>query len=368
MTKIRFGILLLTISLLFSCSKQEELISEPIRDAGSVERIIYLIGDGMGVAQINALMIARNNADLIFSKSKVSGYLTTNSSNNRITDSAAAGTALACGHKTNNGMLGQLPNGKKLKSILKYAQEKQWRTGLIVTCELTNATPAAFYSNVDSRTKEGIIADHLADSGINVIIGGGISNNGDALFLDSIRKKFSDKGYAALSDAAEIDLVDTENYTLFLKEKGCLPTIQSGRDMNLMTGITESVLNGFGNEPFFLMIEGSQIDMEAHSNNIKGVIGEMHDFENIVRVCYEYADRTPGTLVVVTADHETGGLSITNGSNDFLTITNVEFNFSSNYHTDVMVPIYAYGAGASAFSGIYDNTLVMQKMMALLGW
>ena len=322
----------------------------------------------MGPAQIYSLLIARNNNSLIFDKAHASGMITTYSANNSVTDSAAGGTALACGSKTNNYMLGIRPDGTHLKSLISYAQDNAWTTGLIVTCELTNATPAAFYAHTDSRDKRDEIANYLLDSNINIIIGGGIKDENDSEYMSTMLNCFSEKEYHILEDSHQISETDAEQFTLFMKNKGLLPTISQGRDKDLMPQITEDVLNKLGDKNFFLMIEGSQIDLRCHANDIHGLVGEMSDFENVVSKCFDFADKYPGTLVIVTADHETGGLTIVSGSNDFSPIDNIGFNFTTTGHTGTLVPIYTYGPYANRFIGTYDNTQIFYRLMDLLKW
>ena len=212
----------------------------------------------MGPAQIYSLLIARNNQPLIFDKAHTTGFMTTYSADNTITDSAAAGTALACGQKTNNTMLGILPDGTHLKSLISYAHDNEWKTGLIVTCDLTHATPAAFYAHVYDRYYNNEITDDLLKSGIDILIGGGINHIDDADYLSTIHQQFIEKGYDILNDAAQIKATESDKYTLFMADKGLLPTITQGRDELLMPNITEDVLNKLSDDNFFIMIEGSQ--------------------------------------------------------------------------------------------------------------
>lgn len=353
---------------LISCTT-DALTDLPEKQSGETEikRVIYMIGDGMGMNHVELLRLEQNRDELIFDKASGKGKITTFSANNKITDSAAAGTALACGQKTNNAMIGITPDGTPLASLLKLSKSYGWKTGIIVTCYLTHATPAAFYANSQSRDYDEVITRQLLKADIDVLVGGGINNSKDPAFLDTVRNVFSREDYLFTNDPSGLKNRYGKKTALSMTDRGFLPPVINGRDPGLMSSVTQDVLNNFGDDPFFLMIEGSQIDTQSHGNNIAGVIEEVADFERIARVCFDYADSHPGTLVVITADHETGGLTLPDQNSDKkLPASGIPYSFSTDYHTDAMVPVYAYGTRSQLFNGEYDNTVLFDKLKSLL--
>jgi alkaline phosphatase len=297
------------------------------------------------------------------------GLVTTYSANNRVTDSAASGTALACGVKTNNGRVGVDPEGNILINITERAREKGMATGIVVTKDITDATPAAFSVHVKSRKLPAQIAMEQMRSGIEILVGGGLNNfekrEDKANLSDSLRAR----GYKVVYSLDELLAVDQEKVAGLLAPVH-MKKAHEGRG-DFLSQATEHVLELLkksSNEGFFAMIEGSQIDGAGHANDAKGVLAEVLDFNKAIEAAYAFADRNPGTLVIVTADHETGGLTLPSGNEDFLlSDQGLKIIFSTGGHTAAMVPIYAYGAGSDVFSTIMDNTDVPKKLAALLG-
>jgi alkaline phosphatase len=329
---------------------------------GSVKNIILLIGDGMGVTQIYSAY-TYNKGYLNLFKSPYIGFSITYSADNYITDSGAGATAISTGKKTNNYSVGVDKQGKPLKTILESAEERGLATGLVVTCPVTHATPAAFIAHQVSRNEDVQIARDFIGSGIDLFIGGGKyhfeDTSGFYNYSDTLRKD----GYSIVYDLRSIDTESSKNTGCFVANLD-LPSFSEGRGDYLpeATKIALSKLKGNQNG-FFMMIEGSQIDWGGHANDIQYVISELLDFDKAVGESIKFADKNPGTLVIVTADHETGGLSITGGDINEGTVL---ANFSSLGHTAVMVPVFAYGTGAEAFAGIYENTEIYLKMMQAL--
>ncbi len=337
-----------------------------------VERIIYMIGDGMGIAHISATQIAQDYKPLAMERAEYVGLCKTYSANNRITDSAAAGTALATGYKTNNGMIGVTPDSLPHPSIREKAERAGMATGVVVTYPVTNATPAAFVAHVDNRHKEDEIATYYLSNELDVFMGGGskrFDQRADSLnFFDTLREN----GYTIATSLADIEEVNEEKVAV-LPTEDSMPSMLSGRG-NFLPEATAKALEILSNNAkadrtgFFLMVEGSQIDGKAHGHDLEGMIAEIRDFDAAVEVAFDYADEHPGTLVVVTADHETGGLTIVNGNRRFdLHDHQVDYSWTTGGHTGAMVPIFAYGTGAEHFSGVFENTDLPKIMCHLLG-
>ncbi|MBN2487103.1 MAG: alkaline phosphatase [Bacteroidales bacterium] len=325
-----------------------------------VKNIILLIGDGMGLAQVHAAMTL-SKSPLNLERAQFIGLSKTHSASNYITDSGAGGTALSTGKKTKNKRIALDTAGNKLKTIVEYAEENHKATGIVVTSSLTHATPASFVAHQKSRNMEVEIARDFVKTEVDVLIGGG-SKIFDSLKLSSV---FSEKGYQVCYHIDSIDIDNTGNIACFAAENH-MPPMSSGRADYLPRSVELALKKLTKNENgFFLMVEGSQIDWGGHGNDIEYVVSEVIDFDLAVGKAMDFADKNPGTLVIVTADHETGGLSITDGN---LSKNHVETYFTSTDHTGIMVPVYTYGTGAAAFSEIMQNTGIFDKMMLAFGF
>lgn len=343
----------------------------PTEKEPEVKNIIFMIGDGMGISHITATMIEQDFAPLALERAEYVGIQKTHSANNIITDSAAAGTALATGVKTTNGTIGQDPAMQSMENIREVAEGLGMATGVVVTYAVTHATPAAFVGHVESRHQHELIAEQFLDSDIDIFFGGGehyFSQRADSVDLVG---KLREKGYVMATSLEELADVHSGKVGVLAASKG-LPRMLKGRGNFLPEATTkalEILTANAKNEKsgFFLMVEGSQIDGEGHANNLEGIVAETLDFDAAVEIAFDYADTHPGTLVVVTADHETGGLTIINNNDRFDVAKNpISYEFSTRGHSGGMVPIFAYGAGADAFSRVLDNTDIPQIMKSLL--
>ena len=339
----------------------------------AVKNAIYMIGDGMGLSQVSMMMLENGYRPTAFDRSGNIALIKTYSANNRVTDSAAAGTALASGNKTDNGMLGMGPDGQVFKSIMERAKEEGYQTGLVVTVYLQHATPGAFFAHVPSRGDLDVISEQFVESGVDVALGGGKKflqegqKDGKPL-IDALKTK----DYRVVYDMNELNGVDRGKVVgLFADEY--MPTVMKGRDENYLCNATKKALEILSNNAagskkgFMVMIEGSQIDSEGHANNAEGILAETRDFERAVGAAMDFADTHPGTLVVVTADHETSGLSITSNKTDFtLSESGIGYQFGTTGHTGTLVPVYLYGACADRINGIMDNTDLPKEIAALM--
>ncbi len=320
-----------------------------------------MIGDGMATNQIYAALTA-NKGSLNIERCPYVGFAKTYSANNYITDSAAAGTAVACGEKTENGMVGVSPDDRRLKSMLEYAADKGLSTGVAVTCELTHATPAAFIAHVRNRSSMETIAVDYTLSKVNVCIGGGrkyFENRSDGKNLTDVMKS---KGFQVAYNMDEVKGITSGNLLALLADEAPEPYVIRGDMLPEAVSSAIRILNN-NEKGFFLMVEGSQIDWAASSNNHAYLLDEMMDFDRTVKVALDFAEQDGNTLVVITGDHETGGLCILNGS---IQTGDVKMIFASKGHTGVPVPVFTYGPGAASFSGIYENTMFLPKVLDLL--
>ena len=354
-------ILIIVGTFLVSCST---INKSARKNKPEIRNVILMIGDGMGLPDVYAAMTV-SDAPLNIERCSYIGLQKTLSSNNYITDSAAAGTALATGNKTRNGTIGMDAQGNRVKSILEIAEEHGLATGLVSTSSITHATPASFIAHQSSRgSYEDIAADFLKTD-IDVFIGGGtdhFARREDKLnLLDSL--KF--RGYEVDTTLALIlkstasklaGLTAPVHNPYRLKGRGDMLPASSGKAIEILKKNTKG---------FFLMIEGSQIDWAGHANAADTLVDETLDFDKAIGEVLNYAENDGHTLVIITADHETGGVTITGGDRE---TRKVKLSFSTKDHTAVMVPVYAYGPGSEKFTGIYDNTDIFKKIMAAFGF
>lgn len=324
--------------------------------------IILLIGDGMGLAHIYAGYTA-NKGYLNLFNMNVIGFSNTQSFSSYITDSAAGGTAISSGEKTNNGYIGLDAKKDTIQSVLHYAQLAKKRTGLISTSSITHATPAAFVAHVEDRAEYEEIALDFLSSNIDLFIGGGEKYFEERTDERNVSEELRLKGYTVKKEIGSITSDTPLPLAVLTSEAHNGKYLERG---DILPQATEKaiVLLSSSKKGFFLMVEGSQIDWGAHKNDVGYVIEEMLDFDRAIGKALEFARKDKNTLVIVTADHETGGMSIVDGN---LQLGSVTANFTTGQHTGIMVPVFAYGCGASEFGGVYENKDIFYKMMSALG-
>jgi alkaline phosphatase len=318
-----------------------------------VKNIILLIGDGNGLSQISAALLA-NGGQLSLSQLKSIGFLKTQAADDFVTDSAAAGTALATGIKTYNRAIGVDTAKKPIENIMELLHKKGFATACITTDVIIGATPAAFYSHQIDRNKDPEIAADLQKSNLNLFMGGGRTD-----FVN----EFSKTNFTILNALQEVAKSKKEQIGYFLSDNG-VPGVLAGRG-NWLAEATKSGLEFLSakNKPFFLMVEGAQIDHNGHANNLAGIVTEGIDFDRAITEAIKFADKTGNTLVIVTADHETSGFSIPQGS---LKEKRIEGDFTSSDHTATLVPIFSYGPHSDFFTGVYENNEVFYKILQAL--
>ncbi|SFD20109.1 alkaline phosphatase [Chitinophaga sp. CF118] len=324
----------------------------------AVNNVILLIGDGMGLTQIYAGFTG-NRGQLNLLQMINIGFSKTYSSDSYITDSAAGGTAMATGHKTNNRYIGVDATGVKLPAIPDVLEPSGIVSGLISCGDITDATPAAFYGHVSDRSGEDDIAKDFLSSPVKIMIGGGskhFNKRADSLNMPALLKE---KGYTFSTHFDDIDTIQSKKW-LLLPPSAELSML-NGRGEFLSRSLQKTIRT-LGNK-FFIMAEGAQIDYGGHVNNLPYVITEMMDFDKAIGEAMKFADEDGHTLVIVTADHETGGLSLLDGD---ISKGYADGNFSTNDHTSVMVPVFAYGPHSLEFRGVYENTEIFEKIVRLL--
>ena len=359
MKKVFF--LFLSLIFLVGCtSKGEQSNCSKTRKP---KNVIYLIGDGMGLNQLYAGMTA-NGGTLNIERCTHTGLAKTYSANSYITDSAAGGTALATGNKTNNGMIGMNADSVAVKSVLSDAEEAGMATGLVATVRITHATPASFYAHQISRNMYEEIAADMLTSGVDFFVGGGRKNfevRKDSLnYSDSLRNVDYNIVYSIDSVQAPVLLP----FGALCADSDMPQARERGNFLPQAVDLAIKSLDARA-DGFFLMVEGSQIDYQGHGNNTEGVVDEVLDFDRAIQVALDFAERDGETLVVITADHETGGMTIMNGSYADSTIV---AQFNTGGHTGTMVPIYSFGPCADQFTGIMENTDIPTRIKTALGF
>lgn len=338
-------------------------LPETVKFKKRPKNIILLIGDGMGVAQVYSALTA-NKGQLNLNYMKHIGFMQTQSADDYITDSAAAGTAIATGVRVNNGAIAIDQDGKVLKSILYISEDNNKATGLVSTSAITHATPASFVANQPDRGMYEDIAGDFLDSGIDLFIGGGKEHFTSREDGRNLLEELSQNNYRVFSSLEEAASVKTGPMAILTAAIHNEVYPERG---NLLPDATQKAIEVLqsNKEGFFLMVEGSQIDWGGHANNTTYIVHETLDFDRAVGKALTFAANNKKTLVIVTADHETGGMSIDNGD---ISKGTLSAKYTTDDHTGIMVPVFAYGPGAEAFIGIYKNTDLFVKMVEAFGF
>ncbi len=333
------------------------------KDAVAVapRNVILLIGDGMGLAQIHAGLMANHGALNIGNFSNI-GFSVTCAADAGNTDSAAGGTALATGHKTNNRFVGVDPAGNKLTNLVDTLAAGGRMSAIISSGDITDATPAAFYAHNSERSMSESIAADLRNSKAQILVGSrerSFSSAANAGLLADLRNQ----GFSVQHSLDAFETQKAGRQLVLLPDSATRPVAEGRGDM-LIRSLNKSINLLKGNKQgFFIMAEGAQIDYGGHANNLPYLVTEMHDFDKLVGEALKYADLNGETLVIVTADHETGGLSLLDADPAHGSITG---SFSTNDHTNIMVPVFAYGPGAQLFRGMYQNNEIFYKILNAL--
>jgi len=322
--------------------------------------VILMIGDGMGPEHVEAGRMFLGG-EIAFDRLPYQAEMTTFSANSSVTDSAAAGTAMATGRKVDNGVISRaIPgDGADLITALEIQQSFGKATGLVTTTTITHATPAVFAAHAASRNDTAEIAsDLLTQTRPNVLFGGG----GSGMTVDAA----ANAGYTVVQNRAQLDALNTQAETFVSGQFGntYLPYEYDGLgDLPHLSEMTDAALDILDNDPdgFFLMIEGGRIDHAGHVNDIERNVRETAQFSATVDLVLDWAAGRTDTLVIVTADHETGGMTVVADNGPGLA---PDVTWSTGNHTAANVPVYAYGDGAESVDdapgGVLDNTDIFE--------
>ena len=401
------SLILLAVTVLFiaSCGMQGEK---------KAKYVFYFIGDGMGFSHISlteGYLATKEgkigNNPLCFTQFPVMGMATSYSANKYITCSSAAGTALATGSKTNNGMLGTAPDSTNLTAISYKIHNAGFPVGVTTSVTIDHATPGSFYANSTARSDYYSISEQLATSGFEFFGGGGFYGAKDKRHQEkSLYAVAEENGYQfafGVEDYKVKKSSGAEKLILFqedeAKRDNDLPYVYDRVEGDLeLPQVVEAAVDFLNNEKgFFLMVEGGKIDWAAHSNDLQGTILELLDFDQAIQVAYKFYQQHPDeTLIVVTADHETGGVTLGRGkgyvydlsvvnegnsgaasgsdvssymqdiSKDSLSVV-AKIGWTTTSHTGGAVPVFAVGACSEMFAGRQDNTDVPKKICKAMG-
>jgi alkaline phosphatase len=380
--ELRYFWLLLNIVVMFGCGSDTV---EPVANSNT-NNIILFIGDGMGDAhRLAAKWVAVGETGAMsMDDMPISGLIKTGSANNPVTDSAAAATAMASGIKTHNGVIGLDANRNIVMTILEKAKSRGKMVGLVTTTQISHATPAAFAAHIANRNFMTDIAYQIMAAEIDVLLGGGedeflpttevgcfpeAGERIDGLNLINEALAF---GYTFVCDPTAFSAVDTTSTVRLLglfADEGMLRPISP-----TLTEMTQKAIDilSKSSKGFFLMVEGGQIDWASHSNDAENAISDTIELDKAVRVALDYAAVYEDTLVIVTADHETGGMSVSltaSGAPEedgpFAMPDGTEFyvNWSTTGHTSSDVPVTSKGPSSDMLNGIHENTYIFDVML-----
>ncbi len=329
--------------------------------------VILMIGDGMGISQLSSTYYFKEDMEEepAFSRFKYIGLARTSAGSDPVTQSPAAATAMSTGYKTYNTAVGVDMDTIVRENIVEFLSKKGYMTGVIATSPITDATPAGFYAHQPDRYMQREIAMDLVKSEIDFFAGGGVKYFMDTTGVDLFAENGIQVEFTRLKKIKKPQPGDRYGFLLAADR---MPAMFEGRKdfLSKSSSIAINFLST-GDHGYFLMIEGSQIDWAGHGNQVEYMITEMNDFEQTVKSVMDYAEADGNTLVIVTADHETGGFTLgAAGANGYdADYSVISPTFASTNHSAALVPVLAYGPGAENFIGIYENTEIFHKLVSL---
>jgi alkaline phosphatase len=341
------------------------------------KNVILLIADGTGLSQVSSAFYFKKTSPN-YARFKSIGLIKTSSSRELITDSAAGATAFSSGEKTYNGAVGVATDSTKLKTLVEIVSPQNVKTGLISTSSIQHATPASFYGHVLHRSQYEDITLDLVASDIDFFAGGGRKffnkRKDEKNLLSDLKVKGFEIDTTALGDFSQIKKQSKMGYLLAEEHMDAVAKTR-GDFLPKATALGIQFLNkDAAKAGFFMMVEGSQVDWGGHNNDANYLISELIDFDDAVGKALDFAEKDGNTLVIVTADHETGGFTLASTQkkkedgttySDYKEITGT---FSTGGHSATLIPVFAFGPGSEAFSGIYENTEIFHKIFEVTNW
>lgn len=349
----------ITICIIAMCSLMSAMAQVKVKN------IIFVVGDGTGVAQVYASVVQAGDKSA-FLRFPVSGFSRTYCLDRYTTDSGAGGTALMTGHKVNYHAIGEAPDGTDYPSFLELANVRQGKSsGFVVTSSVLDATPASTYAHVPDRNLMDSISIQMARCHHSIMIGGDyghflkVSRNDNNNPIDTLRAR----GYQVTFSMDSMRNSSNDKLVMLFGKDEYPPSAKKRN--GLLTDGVKKALDILGKDPdgFTLLVEGSQIDWACHNNDTPYLLEELAEFDSVLNYILDWAEKDGETLVIVTADHETGGVSLPGGDIEEGTS---KVNYSTQDHTGIMVPVFAYGPGCERFTGIMQNTDIFYKINDLL--
>jgi|26BtaG_2_1085354.scaffolds.fasta_scaffold00016_8 alkaline phosphatase len=325
------------------------------------KNIILLIGDGMGLSQVSTAIYYKDGVPN-FERFNTIGLSKTSSGSDLVTDSAAGATVFSAGVRTYNGAIGVSIDTIAVSTIVETLSKDGYSTGIVATSSIQHATPAAFYAHVKHRSMYEEITEFAPHSGVDFFAGGGLQFFTKRKDNRNLLKNMEEAGYTVITDKLPTKNIDGKELIL-LADDG-MPKMSEGRG-DFLPDATQLALDKLSKNTkgFFLMVEGSQIDWGGHNNEADYLIEELLDFDKAIGVALDFAKKNGETLVIVTADHETGGFTLSSDGNNY---NKIKPTFSTTGHSGTMVPVFAEGPGSYLFNGIYNSTEIYFKMMELM--
>ena len=366
--------------------------------------VFLFIGDGMGTSHVDVTESYISwkagkfgGEQLRMTQFPIFGTTTNYSADSYVTDSSAAGTAIACGEKTNNSWLGVDPNEQPLESVATALKEQGYKVGIMSTVPVNHATPASFYGHNRSRHASYAILKEIPESGFEYFAGSGMMGFAGNRWRPEpdITGYLEENGYNVCYGKEELaEAVSNKDNIVFSQSynRGVEPkNYEGGNAPEGHTTLAEMVQAGldlFGDkDPFFMAIEGGEIDWGGHANKTMPMVNAVINFDKAIEVAYQfYLEHPEETLIIVTSDHETGGVALGHtykvnwqvyedawvaegGDNTLSNEENAALNeqglirWTTGDHTGGAVPVYAIGKGAEKFGGRYDNTDIKGKIL-----
>ena len=355
-----------------------------------VRSMILFVGDGMGpqilsIGNIYSEVSLGTELNMVgLANTGVTGYMTTHSEDKLVTDSAASGTAMACGYKTNNGVVGMASDGQSLVNLFEQAVAKGKAVGVVTTTSVTDATPAVFLAHAYSRELHFDIALQIVESGATVVMGGGSwyfrppegGRRSDGIDVTEMARE---RGFEVIYDKAGLRAADGDRI-LGLFAPDVLPYERSRRTYETpsLSDMMVKALGILSDDPdgFLLVVEGGRIDHAEHENAISDALADFFAFDDAIGHAMNYQEKDSTLTIVVTADHDCGGPAITATGYGYPAYDDLELlagedceivRWVSGDHTGTMVPVFARGPGEDSFIGVQDNTDLHDNIVWLLG-
>ena len=351
-TFLKIASMVLVVALVMALSVAFVGCNTGLKVSGSAKNVILLIGDGMGLEHLEAVK-AYYGLDSLYMESMTDRYFeqTTASRDSDVTDSAAASTALSCGKKTDIESLAMV-DGKKLQNMSEYVAKRKMDMGVVVTEGVTGATPAGFSAHANERDEDNTILQSQIGSDVDLFI------SYESAVVMTNEQEILDKGFTRFNSVAELNENAYTANKIFATDDEFAGYGEEGASLKDASMFAINYLDQKSDKGFFAMIESSHIDKLSHNNDFDEVAKEIRAFDETIKAVLEWAKQDGETLVIITADHETGGLVYNPGDElkDSL--------FTSRDHTGVNVGVFVYGLDENDLTDktVLDNTEICDLM------